>query len=236
MPHTRDVTVIGASAGGIIALRTLLAALPEDYPAAIFVVVHVAPESPSVLPELLGRAAKLSVRAARHGDRIRSGHVLIAPPDQHLIIDQTTIRLSHGPRENRHRPSIDVMFRSAALHHGPRATGIVLSGMLDDGSAGLWAIKRRGGLALVQDPRDAEYPDMPRNAMETVDVDYCLPIDAMAEQLVAMVNMEVPESIDAVPRAIAQEVRMAEGKSDIDELDQLGKRSPVTCPECGGAL
>jgi two-component system chemotaxis response regulator CheB len=237
MARTRDITVIGASAGGVSALRTLLGGLPADYRAAVLVVLHVAPESPSLLRDILDRATPLSVIKVRGGEPLRPGRVYVAPPDHHLLVERDIVRLSHGPRENRHRPSIDVLFRSAAVAHGARVTGVVLSGMLDDGAAGLWAIKKRGGIAIVQDPEDAEYPDMPRNAMHAITVDHCLPLAAIADRLVALAREEVGEPIDAAPRSMATEVRMAaEHQSSMDDLDTLGKRSPLTCPECGGAL
>ena len=138
--HTRDITVIGGSAGAIPVLRTLLGALPANYPGAIFVCLHVAPNSPAVLHSVLDRWSVLPVRLARQGNAIRRGQILVAPPDRHLMLGPAGVQLSHGPRENRYRPSIDVLFRSAAVVYGPRVTGVVLSGMLDDGAAGLWAI------------------------------------------------------------------------------------------------
>ena len=162
--------------GGIAVLRELFAALPADYPAAVFVVTHLAPDSPSALPGILDRTSNMPVAAAWSGARIRVGTVLVAPPDLHLVLQADRVELVHGPRENRHRPSIDVLFRSAAVMFGPRVTGVVLSGMQDDGSAGLWAIKRRGGAAVVQDPADAEFQDMPQNAMDVVAVDAAVPV------------------------------------------------------------
>ena len=218
-------------------MRALLAALPANYPAAMFVVVHLAPESPSVLAEILDRASRLPVTVARNGARIRGGTVTIAPPDVHLVLDEHTIALSHGPRENRHRPSIDVLFRSAAVVFGPRVTGVVLSGMLDDGSAGLWAIKRRGGVAVVQDPDDAEFPDMPRNAMEVVAVDRCVRAEDLAQTLVGIASEPVQAVAEAASRNMTSEVRMAvQNDTSMEELDSLGRRAPFTCPECGGAL
>jgi two-component system chemotaxis response regulator CheB len=233
----RDITVIGASAGGLGALRELFAALPADYPAAIFVVLHVAPEAPSVLPAILNRSSKLPVSFANSNVRLRRGTIVVAPPDHHLVLEPGGAVLSRGPRENRHRPSIDVLFRSAAVAFGARVTGVVLSGMLDDGSAGLWAIKRRGGAAVVQDPDDAEYPDMPRNAMQTVAVDLSLPICDMAPALVRIAHEPVEQAAEEAPPAMASEVRMATQNSDwMEELDRIGQRVPFTCPECGGSL
>ncbi len=218
-------------------MRALLGALPANYPAAVFVVVHLAPEAPSVLADILDRASPLPVTVARNGCRIRKGTVTIAPPDMHLMLEEHTIVLSRGPRENRHRPSIDVLFRSAAVVFGPRVTGVVLSGMLDDGSAGLWAIKRRGGVAVVQDPDDAEFPDMPRNAMEVVVVDECAPAKDLAPTLVRIASEPVQAIVEVAPRNMTSEVRMAaQNDTSMEELDALGHRVPFTCPECGGAL
>jgi len=237
MTLTRDITVIGASAGGITALRTILGQLPADYPAAVFAVLHLAPESPPVLHDILARSSKLPVRLATSGDRIRRGQVSVAPPDYHLVLERDVIRVTHGPRENRHRPSIDVLFRSAAVAYGPRVVGVVLSGMLDDGTAGMWAIKRRGGVAVVQDPDTADYADMPRNVLESVSVDQCVPLAEIPQRLMTLSREAVVEPVDAVPRSMAHEVRMArDEQSDMEELDSLGSRVPFTCPECGGSL
>lgn len=233
----RDITVIGASAGGITALREILRGLPADYPAAVFVVVHLAPESPSVLPHILDRATALSVAEARSGAPIRRGTVMIAPPDQHLILERGQVLLAHGPRENRHRPSIDVLFRSAATMFGPRVTGVVLSGMLDDGAAGLWAVKRQHGTAVVQDPDDAEYPEMPRNALEVVQADFVLPLRDIAATLLKIAREAVTPAQISVPRNMAMEVSMAaQNDANIADLDSIGQRSAITCPECGGLL
>ena len=214
-----------------------MAGLPVDYAAALFVVVHVAPDTPSVLHNILDRVTRLPVAVATPGARIRPGTVTIARPDLHLALEPDRIVVAHGPRENRHRPSIDVLFRSAAVAFGSRVTGVVLSGMLDDGAAGLWAIKHRGGTAVVQDPDDAEFPDMPRNAMQVTAVDYRVPVREMASLLVRIAG-EPASAIEAVaPPAMAREVRMAtEGDSSMEQLDDIGQRVPLTCPECGGSL
>lgn len=233
----RDITVIGASAGGVEALQTVVGGLPRDYPAAVFVVLHVSPDAPSVLPSLLDRAGPLPAAAAIDGAPIQPGHVYVATPDRHLVIERARMRLVHGPRENRHRPSIDVLFRSAAAAHGPRVVGVVLTGTLDDGSAGLWAVKRRGGIAVVQDPADALFPDMPRNALEAVKVDWCVPLAQIAPTLVRIVR-EPALAVAMQPDAKMElEVNMAsQTSSTMDQLDRLGARSELTCPECGGAL
>jgi two-component system chemotaxis response regulator CheB len=233
----RNIVVVGGSAGGIRAVMELLSALPADFPAAVFVVLHVAPHGPSALPELLGRAARLKVRAARHGAPIVPGEVVISRPDYHLILEETTVRLSHGPRENAHRPSIDVLFRSAAVAHGPRTIGVAVSGTLDDGSAGLWAIKRRGGVALVQDPAEADYPELPRNAMKTAGVDDVLRVAALADRLTKLVTQPIPATTEPSPPSMADEVRMASDEpSEPARLDALGSRTSLTCPECGGTM
>ncbi len=237
-PRVRDITVIGASAGGIGALRKLLGSLPADYPAAIFVVVHIAAESPSVLSDILGREGPLLAIPAGNGAPIQPGRIMVAPPDYHLMFQDGQVVLSHGPRENRHRPSIDVLFRSAAVAFGARVTGVVLSGMLDDGAAGLWAISRRGGVAVVQDPLDAEYPAMPRSALDAVPAAESLPVDTMGARLVELARETIHSSAGVVPRGMAQEVHMATDNhcEEMEQLDALGKRVPFTCPECGGAL
>jgi two-component system chemotaxis response regulator CheB len=218
-------------------LRALFAALPVDYPAAIFVVMHIASDAPSVLPDILNRSSRLPVSFATTGMSIRRGTITVAPPDQHLVLEPGRVVLSHGPRENRHRPSIDVLFRSAAVAYGPRVTGVVLSGMLDDGSAGLWAIERRGGAAVVQDPDDAEYPDMPRSAIQAVAVTLSVPIGDMAATLARIAREPVDHAAVEVPPGMASEVRMATKNADwTEELDRIAERVPFTCPECGGSL
>jgi len=233
----RDITVIGASAGAIGPLRELFSRLPRDYPAAAFVVMHLAPDSPGVLPDILDRVSAMPVVPARSGAAVRVGTATVAPPDMHLVLENDRVRLVHGPRENRHRPSVDVLFRSAAVAYEPRVTGVVLSGMQDDGAAGLWAIKRRGGAAVVQDPKDAEFADMPRNAMEIVDVDACVPARDLAATLlrIASTSVEIPDLPGTVD--MEKESRMsARNDWSMEALDTIGKRVPLTCPECGGAL
>lgn len=233
----RDIVVIGASAGGIGALRMLLAGLPADLPAALFVVVHVAPDSPGVLPGILDRAGPLPALAARGGEPIRAGRVYVAPPDHHLLLTDTHVHLSHGPRENRHRPSIDVLFRSAAVAHGARVIGLVLTGLLDDGAAGLWAIKRRGGLALVQDPADAEYPDMPLAALRATRVDRSLPLAELPDEINALVRQPVVGLAPPIPSGMAREAQIVSEENVNQEImDTLGRRTTFTCPECGGAM
>jgi two-component system chemotaxis response regulator CheB len=170
-----DIVVIGASAGGLEALQLLVAGLPLDFGAAVFVVVHTPPWYRSELPAILSRSGRIPAVHPIHQQLIEPGHIYIAPPDYHLLTQDSRIQLWRGPKENRHRPAINVLFRSAAVAYGERVIGIVLSGSLDDGAAGLWWIKKQGGIGVVQDPSDARFPDMPRAVLEHVEVDYVLP-------------------------------------------------------------
>lgn len=188
----RDIIVIGASAGGLKAFETLVSQLPSNFPAAIFIVWHISPDHPSLLPQILARSTSLPVTHAIDKEAIALGHIYIAPPDRHLLVEPGYISLSRGPKENRFRPAIDVLFRSAAHSYGARVTGVVLSGSLDDGAAGLYAIKERGGQAIVQDPSEALYPSMPKAAMNAVKVDYCLPVIKMGTVLANLVDQEIP--------------------------------------------
>jgi two-component system chemotaxis response regulator CheB len=233
-----DIVVIGASAGAVEALRQITSRLPPDLPAAVFVVVHVPATFPSRLPEILARAGALPVSHARDGEVFQRGRIYVAPPGRHLVIEGGTTRLTLGPRENRVRPAVDTLFRSAALAHGPRVVGVVLTGGLDDGTAGLWAIKERGGIAVVQDPADAQAPGMPASALANVDVDHRVPLREMAQTIVQLVRTSVREDrIGSVSEIMDIENRIAldEGGLEAGVL-KLGTPSPLTCPECHGVL
>src|SRR5437588_6269412 len=164
-----DVIVIGASAGGVEALMALTGTLPRDLPAAVFVVLHIPAQSPSLLPSILSRVGSLKVVHATDGAKIEHGCIYVAPPDHHILLERGKVRVVRGPKENRHRPAVDPLFRSAALAYGPRVVGVILTGSLDDGTAGLLAVKRRGGIAVVQDPNEALYSSMPLNALTHVE-------------------------------------------------------------------
>lgn len=184
----RDIIVVGASAGGIAAVETLVQTLPRDLPAAMFVAIHVSPWAPSILPEILNRNGTLQAIQGADGLQIEHGHIYVAPPDFHLILDDAHMKLWRGPKEGLHRPAINALFRSAATAFGPRVIGVVMSGMLDDGSAGLWWIKQYGGIAIVQEPKTAAFPDMPQNALSYVDADYVLPPGKIGPVLAELTN------------------------------------------------
>jgi two-component system, chemotaxis family, protein-glutamate methylesterase/glutaminase len=233
-PPGRDIVVVGASAGGVEALRTLVARLPEDFPAAMFVVLHVPPTS-SVLPAILTRAGRLPAAHARDGDELRHGQIYIAPPDYHLLLEDDVMRLARGPRENGHRPAVDPLFRTAAIRYGPRVTAVLLSGSLDDGVTGLGAIKRFGGAVIVQDPADALYDTMPRSAVEAGLADYVLPISEIPETIVGLITTQVLDdaaqstSMESDPTQLDPETITAENRAN-------GALSGFVCPECKGPL
>lgn len=204
-----NIVVIGGSAGSRQPLRRILADLPPDVPTAIFVVIHSWPDAPAVLAPSLDGTVRLRVRNAQDGDRIVDGTVLIAPPDRHLIVKSGVVRLIDGQRENLWRPAIDVLFRSAAVAYGARVIGVILSGALDDGSAGVRAIKRCGGTAIVQSPGDAQLADMPRSAVRSGDVDYVVPHQDIAGAIQSALA-RVPRAPVVVPDDLAMEVGFAE--------------------------
>ena len=238
---TRDTIVVGASAGGVTALSTLVASLPQDLPAAVLIVLHIPTDSRSLLPTILARDAALPVAHATHGEPIKHGRVYIAPPDRHLLIDGDRIKLVHGPKENLHRPSIDALFRSAARWAGRRVIGVVLTGARDDGAAGMLAIKQRGGIAIVQDPMEAAYASMPLSVMQSIKVDYSLPLREIGS-LLDTLSRETAEEEGSNPVAdeLEIEAKIAEQEMESSELiasvEKLGTISKLTCPDCHGAL
>lgn len=234
----RDIVVVGTSAGGVEALRVLVSGLPRDFPGSVFVVMHTAPDSPGVLAQILDRWGPLPVRNAENRVRIRPGHVYVAPPDRHLLLEPGLMRVTHGPKENRFRPAVDPLFRSAAQTYGPRAVGVILTGGLDDGVSGLWAIKRLGGLAVVQDPEEAFIPSMPLSAIRQVEVDYTLPLAEIAPLLARLASKSVAEQGGyEVPDELNIEVGIAkEDRTRDTDIFKLGEPSVFTCPECHGTL
>jgi two-component system, chemotaxis family, protein-glutamate methylesterase/glutaminase len=227
-PH--DVIVIGASAGGIPALRQVVGALPSDFPAAVLVVLHVNPGTPSALPAILEREGALPVCHARDGDPIEAGRVLVAPPDFQMTVADGTVRVERGPRENGLRPAIDPLMRSAAEQLGPRSVGVVLTGMLSDGTVGLAAIKAAGGVTIVQDPGTAAFASMPVHAIEGARPHHVVSLDEMPE-LLGRVVREEPSS--RAERALAQEPE----RTPVEVGDnEYGRLTAFTCPECHGTL
>ena len=234
---THDIIVIGASAGGVAALQTLAAALPANLEAAVFVVMHVTAEATSTLPAILTRSGSLAAHHALDGEAIAYQRIYVAPPDNHMILRDGRVRIVHGPRENRTRPAIDPLFRSAALTYGARVVGVVLSGALDDGTAGLYAIKAQGGLAIVQDPDDALVPGMPRNALEYVAVDYCVPVAEIGRVLAQVTRQRAEVAAPPSQRLVAESGITTLEPLIMEDDDKYGTTpSPFTCPECHGTL
>lgn len=226
-----DIIAIGASAGGVDALPRLISSLPADLPASVFVVLHIPAQGRSLLPDIIRKSASLSVAHGVDGERIRKGHVYVAPPDHHLQLDGAHVRLSRGPRENFHRPSIDVLFRTAAECYGPRVAGVVLTGYLDDGTAGLHTVKRHGGIAIVQDPTDAKAPGMPQSALLNVKTDHCMPLSNIGPLLVRLATTR------NIPKRKTGVSRMKTRSLSPKEMEQeFGLPTSFVCPECNGPL
>lgn len=232
----REILVIGGSAGGVEAITSLLRQLRADLRVAVFVVCHLLPDAKSHLVDALNTAGPLPAKTPADGEAIKHGVVYVAPPDRHLLVKEGYVRTTRGPRENRWRPAIDPLFRSAAVAYGNRVIGIVLTGMLDDGTAGLIAIKRCGGLTMVQDPEEAPYPDMPLTALTNVEIDHKLMIADMGPVLQCLLTESVPADGHA-PSDLAIEARIAEtGFSSAAITEDLGVLTPLSCPECDGPL
>lgn len=237
MSDPRDIIVIGASAGGLDAVATLLAQLPADLHAAICVTIHVPASATGEHVRLLGRAASLPVRRAEDGGALYRGSIYVAPPDHHLVLGAGHLRVARGPKENRARPAIDPLFRSAADVYGRRVIGVLLTGYLDDGAAGLAAIQRAGGLTIVQDPDDAHTPDMPSAALARIAVDRTLPLHRMGAVIASAVGDAPTNNHLEAHARLGIEARIAGGEDvDMDEQEELGEQAGFGCPECGGPL
>jgi two-component system, chemotaxis family, protein-glutamate methylesterase/glutaminase len=231
----RDIVVVGGSAGSIEMLTEFVAGLPPDFPGSIFVVVHFPGSVASTLPKILSRSGALPAVHPKDGDRIQPGQIYVAPPDHHLHIGDGHVHLTRGPKENGHRPAVDPLFRTAAQSYGPRVVGIVLSGNLNDGTAGLLRIKQLGGVALVQDPETALYQGMPRSAIEHVAVDHVLSVENISELVVEMATHPVELEVAGMSQeptfdTLDDEVAIA------DRQTQPGVPSTMACPECHGVL
>lgn len=235
MTDHRDVVAVGASAGGVEALRGLVAGLPPDYPGALLVVLHVPRSAPSALAAILARSGPLRASTARDGEPVHAGRIYVAPADHHLLLLDGRLRLTRGPAENGHRPAVDPLFRSVARAAGRRAIGVVLSGARDDGAAGLAAIASRGGTTVVQEPEDALHPGMPRAALDTIKADHVVPVTAMGSLLAEL----TAEHLDAEPSPapdpmLDAEVAMSEFLPT--NTDRLAPPAGFGCPSCGGSL
>ncbi|MBC3361546.1 chemotaxis protein CheB [Pseudomonas sp. SWRI154] len=235
------IIVIGASSGGLAALRELLAHLPNDLRAAIIITMHIG-DRQSLLPRLLTEASSMDIDFAMSEEQIKSGRIYVAPPDRHLLIKRGTLQLSRSAKENHSRPAIDPMFRSAAISYGNRTIGVVLTGELDDGVVGLQAIKAYGGMAFVQDPQTAEAPSMPMNALRHVEIDGCLPLDELGKTLGQTIQQWGTEAASPwQPRRVEPFATENELTEDLSSggayaLEAVGEKAGMSCPECGGAL
>jgi two-component system, chemotaxis family, protein-glutamate methylesterase/glutaminase len=228
--------VVGASAGGVEAARKMVSLLPGDLPAAVFVVLHVPAVATSVLPNILQRAGDLEATHAEDGMEIERGRIYVAPPDHHLFVQPGFIRVNRGPKENGYRPAIDPMFRTAAATYGSRVVGVILSGVLDDGSAGLAAVKSHGGRALVQAPSDALYPMMPQSAIESAEPDLVAPVDELADVISRLANEPVPSGMGPSDDPLLDDEEFIEIDRGASDNPQAGSPSGFVCPDCGGAL
>lgn len=236
-PTKTSVIVVGVSAGGMDALTRLVAQLPLGFAASVFIVQHMASDATGdALLRTLGKHCALPCSRAQDGEQFETGHVYLSPPDHHMMIGEGKIQITKGTHENRSRPAIDPLFRSAAISYRNRVIGVLLTGYLDDGTAGLMAIKRCGGICVVQDPADAAYPDMPQNALDQVEVDHCLPLSEMGALFSRLLQRELGAP-GPVPESIAIEARIAARvSSDLRSVHALGHQVPFNCPGCGGVL
>lgn len=233
-----NVVVVGASAGGVSSLMQFVNGLPADLDAALGIALHISSESPSALPTILSRTGPLTAVHAVDGEPLLHGRIYVAPPGRHLLVKRASVRAVNGPNENGHRPAVDPLFRSAARAHGRRAIGVILSGTLDDGTAGLYAIKQRGGAALVQDPAEALFDGMPLSAIEHVAVDFIGDVGALTNEVVRrtreLARQRALESDVSDESDELDVVEMDSGTADPDEWSAVPSR--FTCPECHGTL
>ena len=234
---SKDIIVIGASAGGVDALQRLCAALPADLPASVFVAQHLSPSARSMLPLLLDRAGPLPAILPKDGEAIERGRIYVAGPDLHMLVREGQVLMRRGPHENRTRPAVNALFRSAALAYGARVIGVVLTGLLDDGTEGLIAIKAAGGTSVIQHPDDAEWPSMPRNALKRDHVDHAVPLAELGALLARLVREDSGPSVP-LPAEYRVEDQMAAQDFAVMEPDIVtpGEASRISCPDCGGVL
>jgi two-component system chemotaxis response regulator CheB len=236
----RDIVVIGASAGGLEAISQILREMPHDVDAAILIVLHTANRAGSFLPQIFERASRLPVRHPADGDSIERGRVYIAPPGFHMIVERDVVRVVQGPRENLNRPAVDPLFRSAAAAYGPRVIGVILTGMMDDGTAGLMVVSASGGKAIIQDPQSALFSGMPKSALKHVPDAQVAPLEEIPTLLLQLIGSRLPARAKRpsnAPFEPSKETRIAElDMSEISSEERLGQPSPFACPDCGGVL
>lgn len=236
----RDILVVGASAGGVSVLKQLVKSFPKDFSASVFIVLHVPPFSPSKLPDILSSESALEAIHPKDTEKVEQGKIYVACPDHHLILEDDNVLVKKGPKENRFRPSIDALFRSAAYTYKERVIGVVLSGALDDGTSGLWTVKRMGGIAICQDPEEAAFPEMSLSVQKFVEADYILPISEMGAVFNKLVSEDSAEEQE-VPQEeldrLALEIKIATSDNAFERgIMEMGEVSPFTCPSCNGAL
>jgi len=236
----RDIIVIGSSAGGVKALVEFVKSLSPIFSASIFITQHIAPHTGSMLPDILSMLGPLNAKHPDDGEQIKPGQIYVAPPDHHMLLEEGKVLVKRGPKENRFRPSVDALFRSAAYTYGPRVIGVVLSGYLDDGTSGLWSVKRLGGLTVVQDPDDAAFPAMPTNVLEFVEVDHVVPIAELAALLTKLTAEPAPKKPKIKKEHLdLLEIELAIARQDnafrLGIIDK-GELTAFTCPDCHGAL
>ena len=235
--HQR-IIVIGASAGGFEAIKKIIRDLPSDINASIFIVWHMSADIRGVLPHVLNKQNKIIAAHAFNGEEIKPNRIYVAPPDHHMLIEDGKVLVTHGPKENRFRPAVDPLFRSAAYAYGNQVIGVILSGALDDGTVGLWTVKHYGGVAIVQDPKDAEVASMPENAMREVQVDYCIPVSEIPQLLVLLSKEPLPKNVPVMKdEQTKKEIEIASNENALKlGILKFGELSPFTCPECHGVL
>lgn len=234
----RDIVVVGASAGGVEALRSFVARLDPELPAAVLVVLHLPATGPSMLPAILNRANTLPAATARESEHLEAGRIRVAPPDHHLLVMDNHSTVSRGPRENGTRPAIDVLFRSAARACGPRVIGVILSGALDDGTAGMLAIRQGGGIVLAQSPDEAAYSSMPRSVIENVGAEVIGTTAELADVVNDLAGRPDPGGVAPAPSPfLNREVRIDDMRPHpFDARDRPGRPSGYSCPDCSGSL
>lgn len=235
------IITIGASAGGLNAMTEVVSQLPEDMGVAVFLVLHLSKVGlGDFLVHRLQKYTTYKCRIAKNGDKIESNCIYIAPPDEHLLVKEGEVVLGQGPEENRWRPSIDVLFRSAAVSYGNRTIGVILTGYLNDGTSGMSAIKRSGGHGIVQDPNEAEYPDMPMSVLESMEVDYCVPLGRIGESIKAIISDHTAEAHgqgNGIPPEVVKEAEIAEKvATGAENMTEVGPHAQMACPDCGGGL